>query len=108
MGGGSHCRTARQAEQIRGLTKTLFPTFIRTYLLDEDDHFRAEPASTTSLAELLGQMKDELPSSAQGFGVDRQRKRSAEDRASAGEHCASGGGGEGAEWVWGVRVASPT
>ena len=46
-----------EAERIRELVKSLFPTFIRTYLLDEEDHFRGQPTSTAPLGLLLDEMK---------------------------------------------------
>jgi hypothetical protein len=49
-----------EAERIRDLLKQLFPTFIRSYLLDEDDHFRDQPTSTAPLALLLDEMKTSL------------------------------------------------
>ncbi|MCY2995079.1 MAG: DEAD/DEAH box helicase [Planctomycetota bacterium] len=47
-------------DQVRALLKGLFPTFIRKYLLDEDNHFRDTPASTASLDDLLTENKDSL------------------------------------------------
>ena len=38
-------------ERVREIVKELFPVFIRTYLLDEDNHFRETPTSTAPLAE---------------------------------------------------------
>ena len=38
----------------------LFPTFIRSYLLDEENHFRETPTSTAPLRTLLSTMKDAL------------------------------------------------
>ncbi len=49
-----------QADRIRDLVKSLFPTFIRSYLLDEENHFRAQPTSTAPLALLLDELKDPL------------------------------------------------
>jgi ATP-dependent helicase YprA (DUF1998 family) len=48
------------AQRIHELVKSLFPTFIRTYLLDEDDHFRDQPTSTAPLGLLLDEMKSIL------------------------------------------------
>lgn len=47
-------------EQIRGVLGELFPTFIRSYLLDEDSHFRESPTTTVPLKALLGQIKNVL------------------------------------------------
>jgi len=49
-----------EAERIRDLLKQLFPTFIRSYLLDDDDHFRDQPTSTAPLALLLDELKPSL------------------------------------------------
>jgi len=49
-----------EAERIRELVKSLFPTFIRSYLLDEEDHFRDQPTSTAPLGLLLDEMKAPL------------------------------------------------
>ncbi len=49
-----------EAERIRELLKQLFPTFIRSYLLDEADHFRDQPTSTAPLAILLDELKAPL------------------------------------------------
>src|SRR5205823_11005432 len=47
-------------ERVQDVLKALFPTFIRNYLLDEDDHFRPMPTSTAALSRLLADMKDRL------------------------------------------------
>ena len=47
-------------ERVRDITKTLFPTFIRDYLLDENHQFRDTPASAVPLGALLAQIKDKL------------------------------------------------
>lgn len=49
-----------QTERVQELLKGLFPTFIRKYLLDEDNHFRESPTSTTPLGELLSEIKKSL------------------------------------------------
>ena len=41
-------------------SKVLFPTFIRIYLLDEDNHFRESPTSTAPLGALLAEIKESL------------------------------------------------
>ena len=53
-------QSGSSAEHIRDLLKQLFPTFIRAYLLDEEDHFRDQPASTAPLALLLEDLKAPL------------------------------------------------
>ena len=47
-------------ERIKQIIKTLFPFFIRTYLVDEDDHYRETPTSTEPVKMLLNEMKDSL------------------------------------------------
>jgi hypothetical protein len=47
-------------ERVRDILKALFPTFIRTYLLDENDHFRTSPTNTALLGKLLSQAKEKL------------------------------------------------
>src|SRR5437899_6727799 len=42
-----------QTERIRAIMKGLFPLFIRSYLLDEENHFRESPTSAAPLGELL-------------------------------------------------------
>lgn len=49
-----------QSERVRGILKSLFPTFIRSYLLDEEDHFRDTPTSTAPLGDLLGEISGSL------------------------------------------------
>jgi ATP-dependent helicase YprA (DUF1998 family) len=49
-----------EAERIKDLLKKLFPTFIRSYLLDEEDHFRDTPASSAPLGLLLEELKESL------------------------------------------------
>jgi ATP-dependent helicase YprA (DUF1998 family) len=49
-----------QGERVRDVLKALFPVFIRNYLLDEDDHFRPTPTSTSLLSTLLGEIKGSL------------------------------------------------
>src|SRR5207249_3585423 len=48
------------AERIGELLKLLFPTFIRSYLLDENDQFRDHPTSTAPLGFLLEEIKPSL------------------------------------------------
>ncbi len=48
------------SERVREVLKALFPTFIRAYLLDEEEHFRAAPTSTAPLGQLLADVKDKL------------------------------------------------
>jgi ATP-dependent helicase YprA (DUF1998 family) len=47
-------------EQIREVLDDLFPTFIRYYLLVEDNHFRESPTSTAPLKVLLGEIRNVL------------------------------------------------
>jgi len=47
-------------EKVRKIVKELFPVFIRTYLLDEESHYRQTPTDTAPLADLLGELKDSL------------------------------------------------
>src|SRR5205823_10567593 len=47
-------------ERFRSILEDLFPTFIRSYLLDEDNRFRETPTSTAPLESLLGGTKDSL------------------------------------------------
>lgn len=54
------CTPGESGERVRQILKELFPIFIRTYLLDEDDHYRETPTSTEPLRVLLGEMKDSL------------------------------------------------
>ncbi|HAV32787.1 MAG TPA: hypothetical protein DCX79_12355 [Planctomycetaceae bacterium] len=49
-----------EAERIREVLKQLFPTFVRHYFLDENDHFRPQPTSIAPLELLLDQLKDSL------------------------------------------------
>ena len=49
-----------QTEPIRAIIKGLFPLFIRSYLLDEENHFRETPTSTAPLSVLLCEIKDSL------------------------------------------------
>jgi ATP-dependent helicase YprA (DUF1998 family) len=49
-----------KGERVRDVLDQLFPTFIRSYLLDEEDRFRESPISTASLKELLSEMHAEL------------------------------------------------
>src|SRR5438067_5285640 len=47
-------------EQVQDVLTALFPTFIRNYLLGEDDRFRPLPTSTALLSRLLADTKDKL------------------------------------------------
>ena len=47
-------------EKVRHVVKELFPVFIRTYLLDDESHYRQAPTDTGPLAGLLAEMKDSL------------------------------------------------
>jgi hypothetical protein len=47
-------------EKIKQIVKALFPVFIRTYLLDEEDNFCEIPPSTEPLRVLLAEMKESL------------------------------------------------
>lgn len=49
-----------QAERVGLLLKELFPTFIRSYLLDEENHFRETPTGTAQLGDLLDEIKESL------------------------------------------------
>jgi ATP-dependent helicase YprA (DUF1998 family) len=49
-----------RADQVRDVLHTLFPTFIRDYLLDAEDHFRDAPPAVEPLSLALGQTKDDL------------------------------------------------
>lgn len=51
-----------EGERIRDLLKELFPIFIRSYLLDQDNHFRDVPTSTVPLGEMLDELNDSLSS----------------------------------------------
>ena len=47
-------------DKVRAVVKELFPVFIRTYLLDEENHYRQTPTDTAPLAGLLAELKDSL------------------------------------------------
>ncbi len=47
-------------ERILDVTRELFPTFIRKYLLDEEDQFRDSPPSVVPLRELLETLHGDL------------------------------------------------
>lgn len=49
-----------EADRIMAVLRELFPTFIRSYLLDQDDQFRDSPPSTAPLKDLLDDMKVSL------------------------------------------------
>jgi hypothetical protein len=53
-------QSGSEAERILDLLKQLFPTFIRSYLLDEEDHFRDQPTSTAPLGIVLDELKTPL------------------------------------------------
>lgn len=48
------------AEKASAVRKQLFPTFIREYLLDENDHYRDVPPSTKPLADYLQEQETGL------------------------------------------------
>ena len=48
------------AEDVLEIRRRLFPTFIREYLLDENDHYRDAPPDTESLREYLADHCEEL------------------------------------------------
>jgi Domain of unknown function (DUF1998)/Helicase conserved C-terminal domain len=48
------------SEQVRDVLASLFPLFIRDYLLDDDDQFRDVPTNARPLATLLEQIKRPL------------------------------------------------
>ncbi len=48
------------ADRIKDLLKKLFPTFIRSYLLDEENQFRDQPTSSAPMSLLLDELKDSL------------------------------------------------
>lgn len=52
--------TTSEGERVKVTLKSLFPVFIREYLLDEKDHFRQVPTSTASLHELLASIQGKL------------------------------------------------
>ena len=47
-------------EEVRQVVKDLFPSFIRKYLLDDEEHYRQTPTDTGPLKGLLSEMKDSL------------------------------------------------
>ena len=54
-------RTAGESgEKVRHVVRELFPVFIRTYLLDDESHYRQTPSDTGPLAGLLAEIKDSL------------------------------------------------
>lgn len=56
-----HSREASDlGERTRETLKTLFPDFIKVYLLDKESLFREQPPSTVPLKQLLGEMKSGL------------------------------------------------
>ncbi|MBV8228839.1 MAG: hypothetical protein JO329_02530, partial [Planctomycetaceae bacterium] len=50
----------RTGERVKGVLDLLFPTFIRSYLLDKENHFRESPTGTALLNALLSEMKEGL------------------------------------------------
>ncbi len=48
------------ASDVKDVLNALFPTFIRSYLLDEENHFLDSPTSAAPLRTLLAQMKAAL------------------------------------------------
>ena len=48
------------AEITQSVLKQFFPFFIREYLLDDENHFRAAPPNTAPLGALLDQLQEEL------------------------------------------------
>ncbi len=49
-----------KGERVKGVLDLLFPTFIRSYLLDKENHFRELPTGTAPLKALLSEMKEGL------------------------------------------------
>ncbi len=49
-----------ETERIQAVLKGMFPTFIRSYMLDENDKFRDLSISTKPLRDLLNEIKDSL------------------------------------------------
>ena len=49
--------SGESGEKVRKIVKELFPVFIRTYLLDEESHYRQIPTDTAPLAGLLDELK---------------------------------------------------
>jgi len=52
--------TDANSESIKDILKLLFPTFIRSYLLDENDQFRDQPTSTAPMRPVLDDLKKPL------------------------------------------------
>jgi ATP-dependent helicase YprA (DUF1998 family) len=48
------------SDRVKRVLGALFPTFIRSYLLDDRDHFRGQPTDTATLAALLAERQDEM------------------------------------------------
>ncbi len=53
-------RPGEAGQRVKDVLDLLFPTFIRSYLLDEENHFRETPTSTEPLRALLSTGKDGL------------------------------------------------
>src|SRR6266436_1237478 len=53
-------QSGEEAERIKEVVKSSFPTFIRSYLLEEQDHFRDLPVSTADLELLLTDIKPQV------------------------------------------------
>ena len=81
-------------EQIREVLDGLFPTFIRSYLLDEDNHFREAPSSTAPLKRIAradqghpggsahGPLRPELARGRRRTGRQRRRSNGSIEEAS--------------------------
>ena len=52
--------SGESGSQVREVLDILFPTFIRSYLLDEENQFRQTPTSTAPLHSLISTMKQGL------------------------------------------------
>jgi ATP-dependent helicase YprA (DUF1998 family) len=52
--------SGQAGERVQEVLQSLFPTFIRAYLLGEDDRFRQLPTSTAPLSRLLADIRDRL------------------------------------------------
>ena len=48
------------AERVKSVLGSLFPTFIRSYLLTDRDQFRDQPTDTAALATLLAERQNEM------------------------------------------------
>ena len=52
--------SGESGSQVREVLDILFPTFIRSYLLDEENQFRQTPTSTAPLQSLISTMRQGL------------------------------------------------